>query len=82
MIQLTKRDGEIFLLNPDLIERIEEAPDTHITLANGHHYLVKEPASLVVERIVAYEATVLRRSTFPARRRRRLRYADSFSRTD
>lgn len=82
MIQLTKRDGEVFLLNQDLIERIEEVPDTHIILANGHHYLVKESACLVVERIIGYEATVLRRSSFPTRRRRRLRYADSFSRSD
>lgn len=74
MIQLTKRDGEKFLLNPDLIERIEESPDTHITLANGHHYLVKERAAAVVESIIVYEAAVLRRSSTLPRRRRRTRF--------
>lgn len=70
MIQLTKRDGETFLLNPDLIERIEEVPDTHITLANGHHYVVMEHAAEVVERIVAFQANIVHRSFSPIRRRR------------
>ena len=42
MIQLTKLDGKAFLLNEDLIETVNETPDTVIVLENGHSYIVRE----------------------------------------
>ncbi|MGA1038235.1 MAG: flagellar FlbD family protein, partial [Ilumatobacteraceae bacterium] len=42
MITLTRINGEVFALNPDLIERVEESPDTHITLVDGKHLMVSE----------------------------------------
>ena len=63
MIKLTKLDGSEVFLNPDLIEILEEIPDTHITLANGNKYLFMEPAQIVIERIVNFRARVLRRGT-------------------
>jgi len=62
MIKLTKLDGGEVFLNPDLIEILEEIPDTHITLTNGNKYLFLEPAQVVIERIVSYKARVLRRA--------------------
>lgn len=63
MIKLTRLDNSEVYLNPDLIEFIEETPDTHITLSNGNMYLFLEPAKVVIERIVNYKARILRRTT-------------------
>jgi flagellar protein FlbD len=46
-------------LNEDLIEIIEETPDTHITLTNGKRYLVRECASFLIEQIVCFRARVI-----------------------
>ncbi len=58
MICLTKLNGKEFYLNPDLIEFLEETPDTVITLTTDIKILVKEPAIEVVDRIVAFKARV------------------------
>lgn len=42
MILLTKLDGKSFLLNEELIETVNETPDTVILLDNGHSYIVRE----------------------------------------
>jgi flagellar protein FlbD len=49
-------------LNEDLIEIIEETPDTHITLTNGKRYLVRERAAAIIEQIVRFRAAVIGRS--------------------
>ena len=62
MIKLTKLDGSEMYINPDLIETIEETPDTHITLMNGNRYLVRESARRVVDRIVVFKARIIHRA--------------------
>lgn len=62
MIKLTRLDGSEVFLNPDLIELLEETPDTHVTLSNGNKYLFLEPAHVVIERIVSFKARILRRT--------------------
>ena len=42
MIDLTKLNGKIFTLNADLIETVEETPDTVLTLTTGKKIIVKE----------------------------------------
>jgi flagellar protein FlbD len=54
MIRLTRLNEAPFYLNCDLIEYIEETPDTVVTLSNGGKLRVKEPAATVVERIIEY----------------------------
>ncbi|MBN4069418.1 flagellar FlbD family protein, partial [bacterium AH-315-G05] len=39
MITLKRLNDEEFLLNSDLIEFIDQTPDTIITLMNGHKYV-------------------------------------------
>ena len=57
MIMLTKfnsktnKKGE-FVLNAEIIESIEETPDTVITLTNGKKLIVEEPE--IVRRTVKY----------------------------
>lgn len=54
MIVLTKLNGTEFVLNCDLIETIQENPDTTIHLTTGPLYIVKEPMDEVVRRAVEY----------------------------
>jgi flagellar protein FlbD len=42
MIELTRLNDKKFTLNSDLIETVEEVPDTSITLTNGKKIMVKE----------------------------------------
>ena len=42
MIEVTKLNGVRILLNPDLIELVEETPDTVVTLTTGRRLIVKE----------------------------------------
>lgn len=58
MIQLTSLKGDVFYLNPDLIERMEAIPDTMITLTSGKKLRVKETGGEVAERIVAFRRRI------------------------
>ena len=42
MIEVTKINGVRVLVNPDLIELVEETPDTVLTLTTGKKIIVKE----------------------------------------
>lgn len=55
MIKLTRLDGELFVLNADLIRYIEERPDTFITLTTGDRLVVKERMDDVVTLAVRYQ---------------------------
>ena len=69
MIRVTRLDGSEMYLNPDLIEIIEECPETHLTLTNGNRYLVLEKTSTIVDRIAAFRAGILSRTaTAPTRK--------------
>lgn len=87
MILVTRLDRQSMLLNPDHIISIEETPDTVITLFNGNHVLVREPAQVLLNRIVAFRSGILRRSAaVPAgrsylRRRRNLQYQQAAHRS-
>ena len=60
MIKVTRLNDKIFTLNPDLIEMMEETPDTVITLKGGTKFIVSEPIAVLIERIVEF-----RRSCHP-----------------
>lgn len=42
MIELTKLGGQKILVNPDLIELVEETPDTVVVFTTGRKIIVKE----------------------------------------
>ena len=42
MIKITRLNGASFVLNPDLLERLEAHPDTVVHLVSGETYIVKE----------------------------------------
>ena len=54
MIKLTRRNGNSFVLNAELIKFVEEVPDTIITLRDNEKVLVKENADTVVELALEY----------------------------
>jgi flagellar protein FlbD len=62
MIKLTRLDGSVIYINVDLIETVEESPDTHITLSNGNRYLVLEKTDAILDRIIKFKAAILHRS--------------------
>lgn len=59
MIQLTRLNGSRFLLNSDLIERVDQTPDTVITLVDGTRYLVSEDLDTVLDEIRCHRAAIL-----------------------
>nr|WP_302595199.1 flagellar FlbD family protein [uncultured Cellulosilyticum sp.] len=59
MITLTKLNTQGFALNSDLIETIEETPDTVLTMTNGNKYVVKETTQEVIDKIIAYKRKTL-----------------------
>jgi flagellar protein FlbD len=59
MIQLTRLNGTPFAINADLIERVETAPDTVVSMVDGRKYVVAEAAGEVIDRVVAYRASIL-----------------------
>lgn len=55
MIQLTKLNGTSFTLNSDLIETVEETPDTTIRLTTKNYHIVAESMDEVVQRVIQYK---------------------------
>jgi len=58
MIYLKRMNNKEFILNVDLIELIEETPDTVITLNNGHKMIVIETAEEVMKKIIDYKRKI------------------------
>lgn len=54
MIQLTRLNGESFILNATMIEQIQSHPDTTITLINGKKFVVKNPEAEVNQLIMEF----------------------------
>jgi flagellar protein FlbD len=59
MIELTRLNGNLMVLNSDLIKTAEASPDTMLTLINGEKLIVREEIDEVVERVLAYRARLL-----------------------
>lgn len=66
MIIVRRLNGERFGVNAEHIERVEETPDTVLTLIEGKKYLIRESLEEVIGLVIAYRASVLRISYAPA----------------
>ncbi|WP_160686091.1 flagellar FlbD family protein [Clostridium sp. C2-6-12] len=55
MIDVTGMNHEKFILNADHIEKIEEVPETIITLTNGRKYIVLESIEEVRSEVIRYK---------------------------
>lgn len=58
MIHLTSLKGETFYLNEILVYRIDQVPDTLITLTDGNKLRVSETPEEVVDKIRDYQKSV------------------------
>lgn len=62
MIKVTRLNGKEYFINFDLIETIEETPDTVITLRDGKKYVVMETTDDIIGRIIEFKRKVLTHS--------------------
>jgi len=58
MILLTKINNVHITVNCDMIQLIEETPDTVITLGNGDKIVVKEPMVEIIDKTVEYRRRI------------------------
>lgn len=58
MIEVTRLNGKGLTINSDLIEMIEETPDTVITLTTGKKIIVKESRQEVKNLVKLYEKEI------------------------
>jgi flagellar protein FlbD len=54
MIQLSRLNGGVIAINPDLVIWIEATPDTTIEFLNGDRIMVRESIESVIERVVDF----------------------------
>jgi flagellar protein FlbD len=59
MIFLTRGNGSQFYINPELIQTVEETPDTIITLINNKKIIVKDTPQEIAERFIEYRRKTL-----------------------
>jgi len=62
VIVVTRLNGGMFGVNPDLIQRVESAPDTILTLIDGTKLIVAESMDEVIARVNEHRARILARS--------------------
>jgi flagellar protein FlbD len=63
MIELSRLNGHLIVINAELIKSVEQNPDTVITLITGDKLVVRESASEVTLRVIAYRRSLLHRNS-------------------
>lgn len=58
MIEVTKINGIPVLINPDLIEFVEETPDTVISFTTGKKIIVKESRQDIKNLVKSYRKDI------------------------
>ena len=58
MIELTKLNGNKVLVNPDLMELVEETPDTVIAFTTGRKIIVKESRQEIKNLVKSYRKDI------------------------
>jgi flagellar protein FlbD len=54
MIELTRLGGQKIVINLELIESLEETPDTVVTLTTGKKYVVREKPSQIIAAVIRF----------------------------
>lgn len=54
MIKVTRFNQSEFVINAEMIEFIEQTPDTVITMVTGRKVLIRESSEEVIRRVLAY----------------------------
>ena len=58
MIEVTKMNGRKVLVNPDLIELVEETPDTVVLFTTGSKIIIKESRQEVKNLVKSYRKDI------------------------
>ncbi|MBZ2173869.1 flagellar FlbD family protein [Schnuerera sp. xch1] len=59
MIKVKRLNGKEFVVNSDLIQYVEETPDTVITLTTGQKVVVVDTVDEIMEKVIAYNARII-----------------------
>ena len=58
MIQLTKINGELIVINGDRIECVETIPESKISMDTGRYYLVQESVEEIIQKTIEYNERI------------------------
>ncbi|GAC1392537.1 MAG: hypothetical protein NVSMB31_10740 [Vulcanimicrobiaceae bacterium] len=58
MIALTRLNGQLIMLNADLIESVESTPDTVVTLTSGNKLIVRDPMESLQQKIIDFKRKI------------------------
>ncbi|HBF6215303.1 flagellar FlbD family protein [Clostridioides difficile] len=58
MIRVTDLNGRRYILNSDLIVRIDSVPESRILLTTGEKNLVKESVDEIVDKVIKYKRKI------------------------
>ena len=58
MIALTRLNGRPLMVNSDLIEQIEETPDTVVTLTSGNKLIVRDSMQQIQQKIIDFKRRI------------------------
>ncbi len=58
VIEVTRLKGSTVIINAELIEMIEETPDTVITLTSGKKYIVGETGQEIIDLVINYKRKI------------------------
>jgi flagellar protein FlbD len=58
MIALTRLNGHPIMLNCDLIEALEETPDTVVTLVSGNKLVIRDRMHDVQQKIIEFKRKI------------------------
>ena len=59
MILVSRINGAVFALNPDLVERVDCTPDTVVTLVDGTKYVIAESVPEFIDSVRHYRASLI-----------------------
>lgn len=59
MIKVKRLNNTELIINCELIEFVEETPDTVISLTTGKKIVVKETADELIEKVIKYKRNIL-----------------------
>jgi flagellar protein FlbD len=59
MIRVTRLNGQAIVINADLIEFVEEIPDTIVSLTTGKKLMVKENSDEITDKVIGYKRSTL-----------------------
>ncbi|HBL6411632.1 TPA: flagellar FlbD family protein [Clostridioides difficile] len=58
MIRVTDLNGRKYILNSDLIVRIDSVPESRILLTTGEKNLVKESVDEILDKVIKYKRKI------------------------